>query len=236
MKRRFLLLLMSALCVPLFAWDVIITREGGKIEGKIEEVSEKLIKYHKASNPDGPLFVIELKEIATVIYENGDVQAFEEKLVSNENNSKQTLPHTNRSTYTGDMAMLNVAIPPHAMFSGLVIYFDVRYKDDDSKSFKVGPFGNGTYATMMIPVGEIDLWWFGVKANTIFSGYEDMKPSFGKMQVLYDKKFDDRIEKGESVFIGANSFLGVCFLNEKKFEKDKRKCTQANVQIVYKQP
>ncbi|MBQ7192368.1 MAG: hypothetical protein IJS00_05800 [Paludibacteraceae bacterium] len=79
MKKLFFFLTLMLLCLDAAAWDLIITRESGKIECRVEEVSETHIKYRKASNPQGPLFTLEVKDVATVIYENGEVQAFEEQ-------------------------------------------------------------------------------------------------------------------------------------------------------------
>ncbi len=77
MKLKILLLsilLSSALC--LSASDIIVTRNSEKIEAKITEVSSTEIRYKKANNLEGPTFVIEVSKIATIIYENGDVTAF----------------------------------------------------------------------------------------------------------------------------------------------------------------
>jgi|GEM_PF-3465189 len=79
MKNCFILIFLTLLLTEVSAQDIIITREAQKIECRIAEVGEKQIKYRKTSDADGPLFVIEVRNVATVIYANGDVQAFEEQ-------------------------------------------------------------------------------------------------------------------------------------------------------------
>lgn len=60
------------------AQDKIITRDAQTIEGKVVEVNPYDIKYRRADNPDGPMFVLEKSEIATIIYGNGSVEVFNE--------------------------------------------------------------------------------------------------------------------------------------------------------------
>lgn len=69
-----ILLLSGSFC---FAVDTIVTKDSEKIEGKIIEVSSKEIRYKKASNPDGPTFVIETDNVSTVVYENGEVDVLQ---------------------------------------------------------------------------------------------------------------------------------------------------------------
>lgn len=58
------------------AQDKIITRDAQTIEGTVIEVNPYDIKYKRADNPDGPMFVMEKSEIATIIYSNGSVDVF----------------------------------------------------------------------------------------------------------------------------------------------------------------
>lgn len=60
------------------AEDIIVTRSSQRIRAIIEEVGPDYIKYHQASNPNGPIIRLEACEIATIIYGNGDVQTFDD--------------------------------------------------------------------------------------------------------------------------------------------------------------
>jgi len=56
--------------------DVLIKRDSSKVEVLIQEISESQVKYKKISDLEGPLFTILKKEIATIIYGNGEVENF----------------------------------------------------------------------------------------------------------------------------------------------------------------
>lgn len=71
--------LVCMVCTFAADFDLIIKTNSEKIEAIIQEVSDTDIKYKKASNPNGPLFVVKLDEVATILYANGDVQAVEHK-------------------------------------------------------------------------------------------------------------------------------------------------------------
>ena len=86
--RKLITLAFALLCmVSAFAADVdiIIKTNSEKIEAIIQEVSSKEIRYKKANNPNGPLFVIDLEEVSAIMYANGDVQSIEHKAKSQQN-------------------------------------------------------------------------------------------------------------------------------------------------------
>lgn len=78
MKNLIMLLLPLTLPVMAYSQDIIITKKTEKIEAKIVEVSSNEIKYKKLNNLEGPTFILSSSEIVTVIYENGEVQVFED--------------------------------------------------------------------------------------------------------------------------------------------------------------
>ena len=58
------------------AKDVITKTDGTKIDAKVEEVTESVIRYRKISNPTGPIYSIAITSISSVQYENGTVDSF----------------------------------------------------------------------------------------------------------------------------------------------------------------
>lgn len=76
--KRIVILLVFALAATqtLWAQDVIITRQSERIDATVIEVSENTVKYKKHSNPDGPVFVLGTDKISSILYANGEVQAF----------------------------------------------------------------------------------------------------------------------------------------------------------------
>ena len=237
MKKNLFLLFLALLCTSANAWDVIITREGGKIEGRIEEVSDAAIKYRKASNPDGPLFVIEVKDIATVIYENGDVQVFEKKQMTSENDEGQ--PRMNRPAYTGDKATINF-IAPKMMGNGNIFYYiNVKYIDDDKKSLWAGPIYYGTYASIEVPVGKVQIEWLALDGNKqqMNSYYERGLPAGpsakGSIYTMLFRLYEGDLIKEQPLYIEIGSFQKV--VNEKKFLKKAQKSKQVTPKIFYKE-
>lgn len=51
--------------------DKIYIRNGGILEGKVHEVSKKLVKYTKATFAEGPAYVIDCRDIDSIVYSNG---------------------------------------------------------------------------------------------------------------------------------------------------------------------
>lgn len=74
--RKLTLLLALFVCSLAYANDIIILKNSTKIEAVITEVSDETVKYHKVSNPDGPIFVTKTSEISSILYDNGEVQVF----------------------------------------------------------------------------------------------------------------------------------------------------------------
>ena len=62
--------------IAAIAQDVIITRDGTKINAKVAEVNENDIRYKLFENPSGPTYFLKKSEIASILYENGHVDVF----------------------------------------------------------------------------------------------------------------------------------------------------------------
>lgn len=74
-----LLALMLALTASLMiasAQDIIVLKNSERIDAKIVNVSSTEISYKKASYLDGPTFTLNIAKVSSIIYANGDVQAF----------------------------------------------------------------------------------------------------------------------------------------------------------------
>lgn len=56
-----------------YSKDVITKTDGTKIDVKVEEITEGVIKYRNVSNPTGPIYTISRSSVATVLYENGEL-------------------------------------------------------------------------------------------------------------------------------------------------------------------
>ena len=69
------------------AQDIIVTKDAKKIDAKILEVSTSEIRYKELDNLNGPIFILRVDEINSIIYANGKVVLYNqesEKIVSDE--------------------------------------------------------------------------------------------------------------------------------------------------------
>ena len=80
MKKKLTLIAFALIATAsLWAQDIIVTRDAQKIEAKILEVSKTEIKYKEKDNQNGPTFVLETKEIGSIIYSNGKVVVYNQE-------------------------------------------------------------------------------------------------------------------------------------------------------------
>ena len=101
--KRILCLCLIMLGARLFAADLIITVDGGKIEAYIQEIRSTSVSYKKVTAPDGPLFTINTSDIASIIFSNGDVMAF--------NNDDNPQPQTYTPQQTSSANIQSVQRP-----------------------------------------------------------------------------------------------------------------------------
>lgn len=87
MKNLFTLITALLTVMNIVAQDIIVTTNAQRIDAKILEVSKTEIRYKEADNLDGPTFVIETKEISSIIYANGKVTLYN-NTTSVENNAE----------------------------------------------------------------------------------------------------------------------------------------------------
>lgn len=69
-------LVLMLLPVFSFSQDKIYKTDSTIIEVKIQEVGEAEIKYKKFSNPNGPLYKVNIDDVVMIVYENGDKEHF----------------------------------------------------------------------------------------------------------------------------------------------------------------
>lgn len=90
-------MILLCIAVSLFATDIIILKNSTRIDAVIQEVSQSEVKYKKASNPNGPSFILSTSEILSIVYDNGDVQTF------NDNNNQQQ-SYNNQLSYNSQQS------------------------------------------------------------------------------------------------------------------------------------
>lgn len=78
------LLLLSAMCLSIsaFSQDIIVKKDGSRIDAKVTEVSETSVKYLLPDNPDGPVYSVSTNSISTITYKNGRVENYNNNSVT----------------------------------------------------------------------------------------------------------------------------------------------------------
>ena len=76
MKKQIVLAMLSLAALNVAAQDVVVKKDGSTIIAKVLEVNQDNIKYKKFSNQNGPTYTINLSEVMSVNYENGDKDVF----------------------------------------------------------------------------------------------------------------------------------------------------------------
>ena len=80
MKKKLTLLVCVLIATTsLWAQDIIVTNDAQKIEAKILEVSKTEVKYKEKSDLNGPTFILETKEISSIVYSNGKVVLYNQE-------------------------------------------------------------------------------------------------------------------------------------------------------------
>ncbi|MCL2246677.1 MAG: hypothetical protein FWC10_06150 [Lentimicrobiaceae bacterium] len=74
----FVNILIFALSVSACAQDIIVTTKAEKIEAKVIEIELQVVKYKKFNNLEGPTYSINKSDITTIVYQNGNVEVFEQ--------------------------------------------------------------------------------------------------------------------------------------------------------------
>lgn len=89
-------LAMMWIAASVYSQDIIVTNDAQKIEVKIIEVSKTTIKYKEQDNLDGPTFVLETKDLNSIIYSNGKIVLYNQKVEEVETSQQisTTFPRT----------------------------------------------------------------------------------------------------------------------------------------------
>ncbi|MBX9853416.1 MAG: hypothetical protein K2X86_16845 [Cytophagaceae bacterium] len=111
MKQLFAFLVMLFSASLLYAQDVITLRSGETINGKVAEVGTTEIRYYKADNIDGPVYVATKSDVVQIIYANGTKDVFNSQTSANQNAANQNYSRRYRRGY--NRPFLYPIITPH---------------------------------------------------------------------------------------------------------------------------
>ncbi|RTL53353.1 MAG: hypothetical protein EKK39_05890 [Sphingobacteriales bacterium] len=77
MKQLFAFIVMLLSASFLNAQDMITLSTGEIINGKVAEVGTTEVRYYRADNIDGPVYVTSKAEVAQIVYANGTKDVFQ---------------------------------------------------------------------------------------------------------------------------------------------------------------
>jgi len=119
MKTFGLFILIAIFSFAGFSQDTLYTTGGKVITGKVTEISQTEIKYKSASNPDGPLYVIDKSTIVLIEYKNGSKDVFQNSSTnsSNTNSDNSTQGNNNSSNYVTRRPSFNIIVGPTPFFA-----------------------------------------------------------------------------------------------------------------------
>ena len=84
----------------LFSQDTLYTKEGNLLAGKVMEITKDDIKYKRASNPDGPMYVISKSDVVMIEYKNGAKDVFSKPANTNDANTQANNNNNNNLNYS----------------------------------------------------------------------------------------------------------------------------------------
>lgn len=162
MRIHALILCMLICVASAFAKDVITKTDGTKLDAKVEEITETVIKYRKATNPTGPVYTIPISSVATVLYENGDIDTFNSSVSTPVVPDNQTVTpsddelmqlaesqtYSNQSRYVSDADLLK-------MHDGGFTTAEVKHKVNKYK--RIGTIGGVSFVAAGL-LGGMILW------------------------------------------------------------------------------
>ena len=114
--------------------DVLVLKDGVRLNVILVEVADKQVKYRKVNNPQGPLFVKEIANISSIIYANGEKEDFSHKAVEMiESLSEQVpqkaqqqteIPHQQNTSSSISHPIQDISLARVDNYSGVYVFTD----------------------------------------------------------------------------------------------------------------
>ncbi|MGZ3866304.1 MAG: TM2 domain-containing protein [Bacteroidia bacterium] len=99
--------------------DTIFFKNGLQIKAKISEISASEIKYRMCDNPEGPLFIKDVSEIAYVRHTNGTITEFSNHVTAN-NQANQPQQHRPQNNSYGSSGKSQIIAAVLCFFLGIL--------------------------------------------------------------------------------------------------------------------
>ena len=108
MKKQIVLTMLSLAALNVAAQDVVVKKDGSTILAKVLEVNQDNIKYKKFSNQNGPTYTINLSDVMSVNYENGEKEDFNNSSIMNNANQGNEAKEIIKDAAPNNSELLNL--------------------------------------------------------------------------------------------------------------------------------
>lgn len=108
MKNQIILTMLSLAALNVAAQDVVVKKDGSTILAKVLEVNQDNIKYKKFSNQNGPTYTINLSDVMSVNYENGEKEDFNNSSITNDANQGNEAKEIIKDAAPNNSELLNL--------------------------------------------------------------------------------------------------------------------------------
>lgn len=108
MKNQIILTMLSLAALNVVAQDVVVKKDGSTILAKVLEVNQDNIKYKKFSNQNGPTYTINLSDVMSVNYENGEKEYFNNSSITNDANQGNEAKEIIKDAAPNNSELLNL--------------------------------------------------------------------------------------------------------------------------------
>lgn len=157
--KNLLFSMMLLVATSAFAQDVLEKRDGSTLLVKVVEITSNDVKYKEFSNTDGPIHTMDIDDILSLSYENGEKETFISKSAPEEQEQvKQTC-----ILRTGTAIPLRIANAVRAadLKEGQSVLFNVD-KDIVVDGVTVIPYNTPVYGNVYMAKRSS---WFGTKGK-----------------------------------------------------------------------
>lgn len=180
-----------------FAQDVIIKKDGTKIEAKVLEISSTTVKYTNFTQPEGPTRILQTYEISEIIYEDGQFEKFDVKPPVNGTVTTRPTPAPRKEVAPKDPYFSN-----GFFFEGLIGISQVK-RENFYGYYEYDQWGNPIYTPQTTSLNNLALslrfgnkWYFGQREKW----RQGVQMTWMRMGIHIDP------ENAESIIIGPKTF------------------------------
>lgn len=197
--KYLIIAILSFSCIHCYAEDIIVLRNGSIIKSVVSEVSQKEIKYKKASNPSGPTYTIDKSSVLSITYENGDSDNFMDEVSTNVSSSDIDEPRyiERKIDVERNNTLLQQYRRPHDSYSG---------KKAENKTAKKGTAFFAFTSNSVLSNEDIEVSFIPVWQHHFYPSGDFLKEALDKYGIYY--KITITNKTAQTIYIDcANCFI-----------------------------